>query len=126
MIITTATATEVSCVNCPFKLGIRSSRTYHCIIEYTGTVVTMALIIFIWGFLFEGPHWVGQTKHGLHDTSSRCGSSDFPQPIKTSYLHKMWSKCLWRHGACPGDACSRTILLRMSCLPDVCDVMSVS
>jgi len=54
MIITTATNTataiEVSCINCPFKLGLQSSRTYHCIIGYNGNVVMMKLIIFIKGF----------------------------------------------------------------------------
>jgi len=46
----TATAVEVSCINCPFKLSLQSSRTYHCITGYNGTVVTMKLIIFIKGF----------------------------------------------------------------------------
>jgi hypothetical protein len=69
---------------------------------------------------------VGQTKYGLYDTSSWSGSSDLPQPIKTSHLHKMWSKCFWQHGACPGDACSCTVLQQMSYLTDVCDVTSLS
>jgi len=69
---------------------------------------------------------MGQTKYGHFDTSSQSGSSDLPQPIKTSHLHKLWSKCFWQHGACTADAYSCTVLQRMSYQTDVCDVMSSS
>jgi uncharacterized membrane protein len=96
MIITTATNTataiEVSCINRPFKLGLQSSRTYHCIIGYTGTVVMMKLIIFIKGFnLKDHTDWGAQNMvhmrpaHGLdrlislsqsrHHICIKCGVS---------------------------------------------------
>ena len=120
----TATAVEVSCINCPFILGLQSSQTCPCIIWYTGTLVMMKLIIFIKGFnLKDHTEWGGpnmllmRPAHGLdcpislsqsrHHICIKCGVSasggmglarGMPVHVQFSSGCHIWHMCaMWRH-----------------------------
>jgi len=128
MIITTSTNTaitiEVSWINRPFKLGLQSSQTHHCIIGYIGAVVMMKSIIFIKGFNLKnhtkwgGPNMVFTTPaHGLdspvslsqsrHHICIKRGVSasggmglawGMPVHVQFSSRCHIWQTCvMWRH-----------------------------
>jgi hypothetical protein len=122
MIITTATATEVSCTNCSFKLGIRSSRTYHRIIEYTGTVVMMTLIIFIRGFYLRD-----HTEWGRPNMVFKTPAHGADHPLSLSQSrHRICIKCGVSASGSMGLARGMPVHVQFSYLPDVCDVTSIS
>jgi len=62
----------------------------------------MKLIRFIEVFLKDHTVLGGTNMVFVNDTCLQSGSSDLPQPIRTTHLHKLLIKCFWRQGLARG------------------------